>query len=364
MTILVVDDNEANRYQLQVLLGAHGYEVVSAVEGVEALAKARQQPPDLIISDILMPVMDGFALCRQWQNDKRLRLIPFIFYTATYTDMPDQEFALSLGAFRFLIKPEEPEVILRVISEALQQALQPPAALTPRPVATPMPDDVDYLKQYSGALVRKLEAKMQQLAQTNRELEKTLAEREQAQAALQAGQNLLTQVEKIASIGGWTMNLVTRKATWTQGTYDIGEIAPDQPIPGPDEHVNYYLPEYRPMVAEAMRAFIENDKPLDFEAQLRTAKGNIKWCRAMGRSVRKGGKAVEVYGVFQDVTEHKQARAKIENQLEELKRWQDVMLGREDRVQELKREVNALCRRLSEPVRYPSQNGNPSGSAT
>jgi PAS domain S-box-containing protein len=60
-------------------------------------------------------------------------------------------------------------------------------------------------------------------------------------------------------------------------------------------------------------------------------------------------------GVIRNITERKRAEEKIKRQLEELQRWQDVMLGREDRVQELKREVNELCRRLGGAVRYPSQ---------
>ena len=134
MTILIVDDNEKNLYQLQTLLAGSGYQVVTAANGAEALDQARRNPPDLIVSDILMPVMDGFALCREWKKDERLRQIPFIFYTATYTDERDREFALSLGAERFLVKPEEPEVFIRTIREVIQQVQRLPVPPASHPV--------------------------------------------------------------------------------------------------------------------------------------------------------------------------------------------------------------------------------------
>ncbi|MGB3062277.1 MAG: response regulator, partial [Anaerolineae bacterium] len=74
--ILIVDDNEQNRYLLRVLLTASGYAVLAAGNGVEALALARRARPNLIISDILMPQMDGFALCRECKRDEQLRAIP------------------------------------------------------------------------------------------------------------------------------------------------------------------------------------------------------------------------------------------------------------------------------------------------
>ena len=189
MTILIVDDNEPNLYQLQVLLGGSGYQVVTAVNGAEALTKARQNPPDLVISDILMPVMDGFTLCREWKKDERLRQIPFVFYTATYTDECDREFALSLGAERFLVKPEEPEVFILTIREVIQQLQRPPAPLaanTPArlPMEEPLREEFGYLSQYNEVLIRKLEAKMQQLEEANRELERDITERKRAEAAL------------------------------------------------------------------------------------------------------------------------------------------------------------------------------------
>src|SRR5688572_27067664 len=118
---LIVDDQEQNLYLLKSLLNGHGYQVSEAANGVEALERARANPPDVIISDILMPVMDGFALCQAWHKDDRLKGIPFVFYTATYTDPKDEELGLSLGAARFIIKPVEMENFISILEQVITQ---------------------------------------------------------------------------------------------------------------------------------------------------------------------------------------------------------------------------------------------------
>ncbi|MFZ0932358.1 MAG: response regulator [Syntrophobacteraceae bacterium] len=95
--LMVVDDNEENLYMLQALLAGYGYEAATARHGAEALLKACEAPPDLVISDLLMPVMDGFTLLRLWKANERLNRIPFVVYTATYTDPKDERLALDMG---------------------------------------------------------------------------------------------------------------------------------------------------------------------------------------------------------------------------------------------------------------------------
>lgn len=190
MKILVVDDNENNLYQLRVLLSANGYQLNTAANGAEALEKGRLDPPDLVISDILMPVMDGFTLCRNWMRDESLRRIPFVFYTATYTDEKDRQFALSLGARRFILKPEEPDVFVRVIHDVIGQVEKAPPSVIPTPSAesnatSGMEDtNSNHLRKYNEVLIRKLEDKLTQLEVVRRELEDDIARRKQVEEAL------------------------------------------------------------------------------------------------------------------------------------------------------------------------------------
>ncbi len=174
--LLIADDNPQNLYMLKVLLSANGFQVETASNGVEALERARSAPPDMIISDILMPVMDGFSLCRAWKEDQQLQNIPFVFYTATYTDPKDEDFALRLGADRFIIKPVEPERFLALIWETWNNHK------FGKPVAAPsLPaEEALYYKEYNAALIRKLEDKMLQLDHANRILERDIAERKKA----------------------------------------------------------------------------------------------------------------------------------------------------------------------------------------
>lgn len=171
--ILVVDDNEQNLYLLQMLLGGSGYEVVTAADGAEALEQAGSDPPALIVSDILMPVMDGFTLCRRWKADERLRRIPFIFYTATYTDARDEEFALNLGADRFVRKPAEPDVLLGVLQDVVDRIAKGGRTATPSSTI----GETVHLRQYNEILLHKLEDKMVELEQANLRLEQRVADR-------------------------------------------------------------------------------------------------------------------------------------------------------------------------------------------
>jgi len=163
--ILIVDDIPQNLYMLEVLLKTNGFEVETAVNGIEALEKARENPPDMIITDILMPGMDGFSLCRVWKTDESLKNIPLVFYTATYTEEKDRVFALGLGADRFLVKPMEPDGFLKVIEDVFLEKVEQSSHKMVEPF-----EEGEYIREYNEVLIRKLEDKMLQLQKVNKRL--------------------------------------------------------------------------------------------------------------------------------------------------------------------------------------------------
>ena len=195
--ILIVDDKEENLYYLEALLTGHGYTVELARHGAEALVKARQNPPQLIISDLLMPVMDGFTLLRHWKSDGRLKSIPLIVYTATYTEAEDERLALDLGADAFILKPAEPEEFLARVREV--QANK--TAGLPNPPKHQIGDEKALLKVYSESLIRKLEEKTLQLEQANQALQHDIVERRRTADSLRESEERFRATFEQAAVG-------------------------------------------------------------------------------------------------------------------------------------------------------------------
>jgi diguanylate cyclase len=130
-TILVVDDRPINREFLTALLRYAGHRVLQAADGTEALGLVRGETPDLIISDILMPVMDGIELVKRLRSDSALDAIEVIFYTATYRIEEARALADSCGVTTVIPKPSEPQVLLDAVHNALH--LPPRLAITNAP---------------------------------------------------------------------------------------------------------------------------------------------------------------------------------------------------------------------------------------
>jgi CheY-like chemotaxis protein len=173
--ILVVEDNPNVREMIDVTLRFKGYPVVTANNGLEALDRIAQEKPALVITDILMPRMDGYSLVHQLSKGVQTRQIPIIFITATYLTPEDKNFALSLGAVRFVEKPIDTEDFLLTVAEVLTAGI----AAQPEPL-----DDWNFYQGYRARLEYKLRHKHSQVIRTERLLDALPAEQKPAFEAL------------------------------------------------------------------------------------------------------------------------------------------------------------------------------------
>ena len=144
---------------LEVTLRFQGYEVISARNGEEALKILETETPALIITDILMPKLDGFAFVQKLRSNPKTMDIPVIFLSATYVTPEDQTFALSLGASRFIEKPIDTEDFLLTIAELLSKE----QITVPTPLEQPQ-----FYSGYRDRLRIKLQHKNRQIARIER----------------------------------------------------------------------------------------------------------------------------------------------------------------------------------------------------
>jgi CheY-like chemotaxis protein len=177
--ILVVEDVPNILELLTVTLRFKGYPVVTATNGQEALERIEREHPALIITDILMPKMDGYAMVHRLRANPKTSRIPIIFLSATYVTPDDRSFAMKLGAVRFLEKPVDTEEFLLTVGEVL--------TMGPVPIPPPMAEQ-EFYYGYRERLESKLRHKNSQIARTERLLNTLPTEQ---RASFQA---LLTEV--------------------------------------------------------------------------------------------------------------------------------------------------------------------------
>ncbi len=126
-TILLIEDNEQNRYLTTFLLEQHGHRVVSAPDGLRGIELARTLVPHLILLDIQLPTMDGYAVAQALRGIKSLRDIPIIAVTS-YAMPGDREKALAAGCNGYIEKPINPDTFAAEIERLIPSQTPPPAS--------------------------------------------------------------------------------------------------------------------------------------------------------------------------------------------------------------------------------------------
>jgi len=308
--ILIVDDNHDNLNYLESLLKGHGYSVRTANHGEEALTSARQHRPDIVVSDLLMPVMDGFTLLRHWRADQQLQTVPFLVYTATYTEAEDEKLVLDLGADDFMLKPSEPETFLARL-KSLESSKDGGARATRDP--TPETNEKTILKLYNESLIRKLEKKTQQLVAANRALQADIGKRLEVESSLRdSKEEIHTLVESLPQLV-W-ITLPDGRAThfnqrWSQHTgLSLEESLGDQ-------WVNALHPDDSENAFKTWKKAVETQELFETEYRLRTADGSYHWVLARGLPLLDSeGKITKWFGTCTNINELKEAQLQIAEQ--------------------------------------------------
>ncbi len=309
MNLLIVDDNKESLYMLETLLKTHGHQVVSARNGAEALERLRSETVDVIISDILMPVMDGFQLCRRVRGDERLKKIPFVFYTATYTDQKDEEFASHIGADRFIRKPVEPDHFLKIIDDMITDIQW--GRIVPK-ITAPEENGED-LRLYSERLVKKLEKKML-------DLEREIIERKKTEKMLrESEERYRLHFENVSDVI-YAIGPELEVLSVSPSIEKFLGYKPEELVGRPFPDLDIVPPDQLDEAISLVQSVFTGGNILSATREFTAKDGRKKFGEVNGTAILEDGKVHGMVAVVRDITE----RRKMEEELLKMEKLESI----------------------------------------
>lgn len=366
--ILIVEDSEVQALGLKMAIVQHGYEVITASNGAEGITMARTHMPDLIITDIIMPVMDGYQMTREIKNDPALSAIPVILLTQL-SEVEEVISGLDSGAENYVTKPYDEGYLLYKIDALINNPY--PFRNNPDSKGTEFEHNGRHysissgrgqtigflLSTYENAILsnKKLIKTQEELQALNEQLEKKIAERtealsaevgerREAEEALRESEERFRAVVSAASDGIICMEPPGNIYMWNAKTEEIFGYTASDAI-GKRLH-DLIVPErYREAASEGMLSFFK------------TGAGNMVGKTIEITAIRKDGTefpvelsvaAVSLHGawnsigIIRDITERKRLEDEARQNLEDVERMNRLMVGREIRMEELRQRVREL----------------------
>ena len=383
MKILIVDDSYEVREVLRSFIEKLGHEIIEAVDGQDGFEKAKIHKPDLIITDAMMPKVDGFTLLRNIKMDTNLSSIPCVFYSAIYTGSKDRELALSLGAEAFIEKPKTLDELWEMIQTILERKKQPAAQIEKRmfkALFESNPDGIvivnreghivqinkqgetmfgytrdELLNQTIEILVPErfrerhvkhrngyfaeprvramgacfgLSARRKDGSEfsvdimlsplyTDEEMCVTCVVRDvtehvQMEKAMRKNEASLANAQRIAHLGNWEWNIVTNELRWSDEIYRIFGLSPQEFGATYEAFLNSVHPDDREFVKKSVNNALYEKMPYSIDHRIVLPNGTERIVHEQAEVVFDNtGKAIQMKGTVQDVTERKRAEEEI-----------------------------------------------------
>lgn len=331
MKILIVDDDPTNLKLLHVLLETEGITVLDAQDGLEALQILERENVDAVISDILMPRMDGYQLCLTVRQHARLERLPVVFYSAIFTSSYDEKLALDCGADKLIRKPASVGRLMQVLHEVTTQAqYQQPRTITAQQGA-------EVLETYSDRLVNKLKENDLELAAKARSLADS---RKQLEAIIQSVDGIV-----------WECNALTFQFTYRSKRAERMLGYPYESSTSEDGFwIDHIHPEDQEWVLDFYVQSIAKMKNYELEYRMLAGDGSVLWVHDSVSVVSENEVPVKLRGLILNVTARKQAQEEIQrlnSSLEARVRQRTLQL------QEANQELAAFSYSVSHDLRSP-----------
>lgn len=308
MKVLLVDDSDFMRQALKYLLIKRGLEVVEARNGKEGFEKAVSERPDLIISDILMPQVDGFRLLKNIKSTGTLKTIPVIFYSGVYTGEKEKELALALGAEDFIPKTKTPKELYANLEGLIERFMQ-----SPKSKKTGMSlseDNLAFLENYSKIISSKLEEKARELENMKIRLIKT---QEQFQVLLSYTPAIIFRCET---------DLPYNTTFISENVKDIWGYTVQELMEDPEFWWKHVHPDDIPHIVEGRQHISDTEKGLHtLEYRFLCKDNTFKWVYSQARMLYdEAGQPAEIIGYCFDITARRQAEKALQQSLERLRK--------------------------------------------
>ncbi len=287
--VMIADDNSANRQLLKSLFEGEGWDVRIAENGKACLDMAKTQRPDLIVSEILMPVMDGYTLCRECKSDENLKSVLFVFYTASRIEPKDEKYAIDPGADLFILKPQKPEILIKILIDLLDEKNSVYSRMSKS-----MVEEKQLLRRHNESIYSKLEEKMHELESANQQL-RILEEK--YRLSFENVMDVIIMVDtdlKVLSVSPSAERILGYNLQDYIGR-SISDLA----------HI--FTPESAEQVIADVSLILKGETIPATIYRLIAKDGTIKYGEFSGSPIKRDGKIIGVISVARDITDRKRA---------------------------------------------------------